>query len=501
MASILSKRAYILWCKFARPDSHVFHDPHHARSCLLRWNSTFTRASNGGINLPEQGTDSPSASTTLQDQELIDTFTVYSPLEQHMDLSSTMLELGAGGREAIDGLLGKGVMRATRVEAVVRMMADLFAIYDDRDTDFLNKELKYEFGEGDEIDSGESASSSSNMDEISHEKEEQNLVQYLNSMDDETEINKKLSSTFFGTADQTARWSVNDYIELQAGSRALRYQSHNANSASAALYKYLGTYHNDMLKGVGDKLLSSEGIPNLKTFNYLLRRLITFQHTKPAQIALDCLILSEIPLSSQTWSIGIKVAIANGSMTDFLKLARLVDLSQAANKALTDSKNGVLEKISSNKPAPWLSPESGDKNLRQRFFPSDQLYEGGMPLINVLIEGFYRFRLHSHLDTVLRYMMNNDMLLNPAILTLNFRAAATSRDSIRATWTWQRTKILLSFDSGLVDKHLIKAANSTAQRLKLMDIVEEIGNISQQMPKYSLKKSADSCKTQLQHSQ
>lgn len=482
MAMIFLRRGFKSRYGFLKPDLHVIYKPQHSRSYPLRYNSTLTGAS--------------AESTSSKEQELKYAFETYSPIEQRIDLSSTMLELGAGGGEAIDDLLGKGVMRATRVEAVVRMMADMFAIYDDRDTDFLNKELKYEFGEGDDIDNGESGPSSSNMSEISHGKEE-NLVQYLNSMDDETAINKKLSSTFFGEADQTARLSVNDYIELQAGSRALRYQSHNANSASATLYKYLGTYHNDMLKGVGDKLISSEGIPNLKTFNYLLRRLINFQHTKPAQLALDCLILSEIPLSPQTWSIGIKVAIANGSMVDFLKLARLVDLSQTANRALADWKSGTLEEISTNKPILWMPFENGDKQLRQRFFSSDHLYEGGMPLFNVLIEGFYRFRLHSHLDTVLRYIMNNDMLLNPAILTLNFRAAATSRDTTRATWTWQRTKMLLSVDPGLVDRHLIKAASSTAQRLRLKDLIEEIGSISQDMPKYSVKKSIDTRKSQL----
>lgn len=234
--------------------------------------------------------------------------------------------------------------------------------------------------------------------------------------------------------------------------------------------------------GISEILMSSYALPDVKTFNILIREFNRLKLGVPARIVFDALLLSNLPLNKFVYTTALKLAISTSDKQLFMKLARIINLNSiyipdGEDDPLTDEfyQRFHPNAMSSYKAIEWSPPTEEEKELRRRFFstpmddsveeefatsgPSLQLGTEGLPsvkLYTTLLSGFVRFGYHWWVDLVLRKQVGEGFPLTLETLTLNMSVAISTKDPVRARWTWNeilKLPIPLELSEMLVDRY------------------------------------------------
>jgi hypothetical protein len=361
----------------------------------------------------------------------------------------------------MESVLGPQRIRSTQIEAAVRMLADYFLVYDAMDRVFLDEQFNREFG-------GERrAARSDDIIEVDRG--------LLNSLDSPM-LHKAHQSVFKEYGVHNIK-DLEHYMETGYG--APQYSVTSPNHAYTALNRYMKKFRPGFFKGLSEQLMSADGVPNLRAFHLIIRQLTLYRYTKPAQMALDCLFLSDIPLSLETLALALKNAECDGDKSRFRRLARILQFSPSTT---TDSPR--LKDMSSvirSRPR-WLKRTDKQETMLKRFLPqTDRHQPWTMPtdlaLLTNLFEGLCTFAYFEEADVVLRQMITHGIPLNGKILRVNFQTAIKLEDSNRARWTFNELKILVRDNSRQklpldVFVNAIKAADKTNNKALMTEVTE-----------------------------
>lgn len=207
----------------------------------------------------------------------------------------------------------------------------------------------------------------------------------------------------------------------------------------------------NFLSGIAEILMTSGALPDLKTFNLLIRQLNLYRLPVPARMALDALLLSDLTMNNMVYTTALRLAISTNDKEGFMRLSRVFDLNSVTvpdgiDSPLNDSfwERFHPIKMSSYRNHDWPVPGPSDEALRRRFFTSpgdreNKLGNLGKPTIKVyttLISGMVRFGWHWWIDVTIRKMAAEGFPLTLEVLTLNMDAAAATKDAAKARWTW-----------------------------------------------------------------
>lgn len=225
-------------------------------------------------------------------------------------------------------------------------------------------------------------------------------------------------------------------------------QGHNYNSLLQS--------HPNYLSGIAEILMTSGALPDLKTFNILIRQFNLSRLSAPARMVLDALILSELPMNNLVYNTALRLAISTGDKEGFMQLSRVFDFNSVTVADGTDSPLDEVFwnrfhpiKMSSYRNHDWPAPRPEDEALRTRFFSSasnnstdstsSRPGRQGMhstQIYTTLITGMVRFGWHWWIDVAIRKMAAEGFPLTLEVLTLNMEAAADTKDAAKARWTW-----------------------------------------------------------------
>lgn len=368
----------------------------------------------------------------------------------------------------MDELLGPRRIRSTVVESAVRMIADYFMVYDAMDKVLLDQEFKLEYGstglEGEE-ESDQDALVSIN----------QNL---LNSLDKPSL--QRVHNNFFQDYIPTKLGSANFYNNYTQFSTAAPYYSQpGSGEAYKSLLYYMKNLRPEFLSGLSKQLMETKGVPDLDVFHLVIRQLTLYRYSKPAQMALQCLLQSGISLNAETLSIALKLATSNGDVEHFRQLSRIFDLREPPG--LIDT-NPLFQNMSQTTPGKWdFQRKEMDNLLRARFFPNSgpKMNKKQMAyLYTTLVEGFYKLNWHNYIDMAIRKMIRQGIPLNVTLLTVNFKVAKKTSDPVRARWTWDRLVELHNSDPAQVDSKAYNMAKLTAQTINDQRLLDQIASFS-----------------------
>ncbi|CAN6620996.1 hypothetical protein TRVA0_008S01618 [Trichomonascus vanleenenianus] len=359
-------------------------------------------------------------------------------------------------RDDMNELLGPERIRSTVIESAVRMMADHFMMYDAMDKVLLNKRLEQEFGT---IDS-RSSSSSQNVPALSRMNasvlpvmgvstkavEENQIMAQLVGMNSELMQSVSNNSLIDEVHDQfrkryrmqTMKGYQGYQADIEGGySQAFPNYSRDSRNAYKHLISYLKVERPEFIRGLSHRLMVSDGLPNLDLFNSLIHQLCNHRLYRPAQIALECLLVSDLQLNPRTLSLALHIAIMTSDERLFLKLGRAVHLKGLAKKQ--------VEIMSSMKPGGWFSHGNIDHVLRQRFYmilthhttqsAEKSSLEDARAVYERLAEGIKKFQLYEHMDNLLAQMMSLKMQ-SAKVLIINNSIAAKTNDKVRGQWNF-----------------------------------------------------------------
>lgn len=200
------------------------------------------------------------------------------------------------------------------------------------------------------------------------------------------------------------------------------------------------------------RILMAGTLPDLETFNILIRQFTLYHMETPARIAYDALLQSEIPLSKEIFNTVCKMAISTGDRKMFLQLAQVYDFNSVTTP------DGIASpmdeafwqrfhplRMSSYMAHDWPECQPEDLALRHRFFqtpPADLTVQPramhSTHIYTTLISGFVVFGWHWWIDTAIRKMAAERLPVPIHVLTLNLAAAAVMKDAAKATWTWNQ---------------------------------------------------------------
>lgn len=197
-------------------------------------------------------------------------------------------------------------------------------------------------------------------------------------------------------------------------------------------------------------LMTFGALPNLETFNILIRQLTLYRLEMPARLVYEVVRIAERqPLGKELYNSVCRLAIGSGNKAWFLDLARVYDFNNVTTR---DGQESPLNedfwrrfnpiRMSSYMAHEWLECRPHDLELRKRFFGSDEAEivarkMNSTHIYTTLISGFVAFGWHWWVDGVLRKMAAEGLPLPVQVLTLNFRAAAASQDKAKVLWTWR----------------------------------------------------------------
>lgn len=205
--------------------------------------------------------------------------------------------------------------------------------------------------------------------------------------------------------------------------------------------------------GVAEILMTSGALPDLKTFNILIRQFNLYRLSVPAKIVLDALLLSGLHMNNMVYTTALKMAISTNDKEGFMQLAKVFDFNSVT--VADDNKSPLDEafwdrfhpiKMSSYRNHDWPAQRPEDEELRGRFFSnpssaaeSKNTGRQGMHSVKVyttLISGMVRFGWHWWIDVAIRKMAAEGFPLTLEVLTLNMDAARDTKDAAKAWWTW-----------------------------------------------------------------
>lgn len=367
----------------------------------------------------------------------------------------------------MDELLGPRRIRSTVVESAVRMIADYFMVYDAMDKVLLDQEFKLEYG-----------STGLEAEVEAEETDQEALVSInqnlLNSLDKPSL--QKVHNNFFQDYIPTKLGSANFYNNYTQFSAAGPYYSQpGSGEAYKSLLYYMKNLRPEFLSGLSKQLMETKGVPDLDVFHLVIRQLTLYRYSKPAQMALQCLLQSGIPLNAETLSIALKLATSSGDVEHFRQLSRIFDLREPPGLMDTDP---LFQNMSQTTPGRWdFQRKEMDNLLRARFFPSNgpKMNKKQMGyLYTTIVEGFYKFNWHNYIDIAIRKMIRQGIPLNVSLLTVNFKVAKKTSDPVRARWTWDRLVELHNTDPSRVDSKAYNIAKLTAQSTNNQRLLDEI---------------------------
>lgn len=376
----------------------------------------------------------------------------------------------------MDALLGSKRVRSTVVESAVRMIADYFMVYDAMDKALLNQEFKLEYGSTGQDDEPTPPSAQTTVDPLITINQplldtlDKSTLQQVHHRFFQSHLISKLHDPNNDDNHNRSNLTKND----EYGYSSPYYSTQSSNQAYARLLNYMKTLRPEFLSGLSKQLMNTKGVPDLDVFHLLIRQLTLYRYSKPAQMALHCLLQSGIQLNATTLSIALKLAASSGDVEHFRRLSRIFDLREPENITST---NPLFQSMSKLEPGDWnFHRKQIDNLLRERFFPS----EAPLPtekqmsyLYTSLIHGFYKFNWYNYIDMTMRKMIRQGLQLNVYILTINFKVAKKTSDRTRARWTWDR---LIELDPKEVDTESFQTAKRIAKSLSdevLLRVISE----------------------------
>lgn len=263
------------------------------------------------------------------------------------------------------------------------------------------------------------------------------------------------------------------------------------------------------LSGIADILMNSHALPNLKTFNLLIRQLNAYRLPVPARMVTDALLISDLPLNNNLYNTMLKLAISTGDKSLFMKLAAVIDCNSVSvsssnqgtplTSAYWDLFNPI--KMSSYKNHDWPKPTPEDVKFGQRFFEENLVTldedsnatsssssssssntqksvvkfnrnEGvfSVKLFTTLISGLVRFGWFWWVDVAIRKMTAEGFPLTLEVLTQNMQAATATKDAAKVYWTWaEMLKLPLPTGSAEIREHTARDRNGFLYSLKPFD--------------------------------
>jgi hypothetical protein len=258
------------------------------------------------------------------------------------------------------------------------------------------------------------------------------------------------------------------------------------------------------LSGIADILMNSYALPNLKTFNLLIRQLNAYRLPVPARMVTDALLLSGLQLNNKLYNTMLKLAISTGDKSLFMKLAAVIDCNSVSissnnqgtplTRAYWDVFNPI--KMSSYKNHDWPKPTPEDVKFGRRFFEENlvtldednyassnsnngpqtltkfNLNEGvfSVKLFTTLISGLVRFGWFWWVDVAIRKMTAEGFPLTLEVLTQNMQAATATKDAAKVYWTWaEMLKLPLPTGSAEIREHTARDRNGFLYNLKPFD--------------------------------
>lgn len=254
------------------------------------------------------------------------------------------------------------------------------------------------------------------------------------------------------------------------------------------------------LKGIADILIDSHALPNLKTFNLLIRQLNAYRLSVPARMVTDALLFSGLQLNGILYNTMLKLAISTSDKSLFMKLAAVIDCNSVSVSSseqgtpLTPAYWDVFNplKMSSYKNHDWQKPTLDDVKFGCRFFEENlisidetrdnsssvssiakfNLNEGmfSVKLFTTLISGLVRFGWFWWVDVAIRKMTAEGFPLTLEVLTQNMQAATSTKDSAKIYWTWtEMLKLPLPSAPSEIRCHTARDRNGFVYDLKPFD--------------------------------
>lgn len=323
----------------------------------------------------------------------------------------------------LDTILGRPVFRSTRLEAAVRRLADNLMIYDTIDKFLLSDEFK-QFD-----DPNKSELSPVIVDHDLLQSTDKSLLSKAH-----TYFIKEYNSSSLNHSQYATTISDLDYA-LPIYSQSSKENMHNR--LGTYVQKYLN--RDSFLPGLCDLILESTARQDIKLFSRIIVILLASGYVKPAEMTLDCIIASNLPMDRHMYYLAIRTLVRNSSKQRFIEVARLLNLqdNNYNNPRFTSMSQEWVRGQST-----WFPSTPYYKNLAERFFGS------GSPelcdAVDSICEGLYRFSMHQELDLCLREFIMKSGILPISILLINFKVARRNKDGLRSSWTWDQ--FLLYFD-------------------------------------------------------
>lgn len=210
----------------------------------------------------------------------------------------------------------------------------------------------------------------------------------------------------------------------------------------------------DFLAEIAYILMTSEALPDLKTFNMLIRQFNLYRLAVPARMAFEALLCSELPMNNMIYTSALTLAISTSDKEGFMQLAKVFDFNSIEVPDGTESplNSKFWErfhpvKMSSYRNHDWPEQQPEDRKLRARFFVSASPGEDfadmqakknmhSLKIYTTLIAGMTKFGWHWWIDVAIRKMAAEGFPLTLEVLTLNMNAARNTKDAAKARWTW-----------------------------------------------------------------
>lgn len=411
----------------------------------------------------------------------LSTYNGLEPTPEPKDIDEFMRDLANTSEEELDNIIGKRVHHSFELQAAAIKMADYFLLYDALDQKILEQELKLRAGnEKDELADDDNEPDSADM---SGPELQDGLLDVDQQLLDTLGVGqlKRVQAKIFREweVDPAELGKYRDQIPLGNDTERSVVSNLKDNNAFKQLLEYTQNNERGLLKKLGLQLITNSADMSLAQMHLIIRQLNLYRYSKPAELALDCLLSSDCPLSLETLVIALKLALSTGNEARFMRYASLVDLNDPEYV-----KNFDKAAMSSIKPGSWPRQRIDDelKGLMQRFAvgsDAKNVHKYYAHVYGVLMEGFFKFQKFRYVDLAIRRILKAEVPLEAIVFTLNFKVAGLTRDPVRLDWTWRKlvecTELYLAngtFET-LLDRQTFEVALVAARRLGQPDLVAQ----------------------------
>lgn len=360
----------------------------------------------------------------------------YSKFNESTNNTDYYKQLCQLGPEDLDSTLGPKRIRKTKTEATMHMLADHLRVFGEIDKELMDLQLNRSFGEDD--------TSNSNINDSSHSKSQPSSSSSLIKVDAEkldllqTKDVQNLQDELYlryNNMPDTKKFKDWENVSIFTASKP-------QSNSQKHLFSTLQEIDSKGLDTIAEELKSLDNHKKVTrhTFHFLIRKLLKMRYTKPAQAALNCLLLSDLKLSPESLLLALTLARANGDIKRFIQLTRVFP-------SLCDVKNKMDDIMSSYEMGGWYDKSGIDTKLYERFFhnySNQQLQNTLGPSFGVLAMGMYKFRWYDEIDRVLTAMRLLDIKFDAIVLTANLLTAVKTKDNLRFNWTIKQVEQLPS---------------------------------------------------------